>query len=275
MGLNDLKQQFENIDTMELDNYSCTEVANMYLSNSYTIDQNKFISYLICNTWNLLQKIFYTNNNNVLSEEDCYDIFIQALHYVLHTHPWTNEKSTLYNDEKAFEKAMAITVSSRRKNFLKAKFRQKRIINSTNFSLDSLEEDFTDGYFSSQEDTVLEDSKKPDTTKLIEDEIKKYCEYGLYLTALILESIIHGNTYNDDGEFDERRLRKILRNLSPEFKLYFVQKYGCDAEDFANNTNYSEMSFNDLDTKIWNSFTTLKHSDIIKTISDKKRRGKR
>lgn len=268
MGISELKKQFEMIDTKELEKYSCTEVADMYLSNSSAISQNKFISYLVCKNWNLLQRIYYTNNT-VLSEEDCYDIFIQTLHYVLKMHVWTNEESSLYQDEQAFEKAMAITIQSRRKNFLKAKFRQKRIVNSTNFSLDSMEEDFQDGYFSYQEDNLLEESKVKDTTVLVEEEIERLCEYGLYLTALILESVMHKNMYDEEGNFNMRKLKKNLKNLSPEFRLYFVQKYNLDAEDFTRNTDYSEMSFVDLENKIRNSFTTLRYSDIIRKILNK------
>ena len=270
MTLNDLKKQFEIINTEELDRYSNTEIAGKYLSSSSIMERNKYISYLICQSWNLLQKIYYTNNNGVLSEEDCYDIFMQTLHYVLNSHVWTNKKSTLYEDDKAFDKAMAITIQSRRKNFLKAKFRQKRIINSTNYSLDSLEENYTDGYFTSNEDHYLID----DIYEQIKDEILYYIRYNLYLTALILESIIYGDMYDDEGNFNHRKLKKHLKNLSPEFKEYFKKKYSISNKDFDNETDFSKLSFNEFEDKIKKSFTTLKYNDKIQMILDKYRKYK-
>lgn len=268
MRLNELREQFEGLDIKELDKYSCTEVADKYLSSSSISEKNKYVSFLICNNWNLLQRIFYTNNNSVLTEEECYDIFIQTFHYVIKMHVWTNPDSSLYNDSQAFEKAMAITIQSRRKNYLKAKFRQKRIVNNTNFSLDNLEEDFQEGYFSKQEDNLIDVSITKDIYSAIESEIIRYCGYKLYLTGLILEGIIYHNTYDEDGDFDMRKMKKYLKNLSPEFRLYFKEKYHC-ADDFNELTDFSNMNFTELETKIRNSFTTLKHNDIIKEVLNK------
>ena len=220
MTLNDLKAQYEQINTDELDKYGCNEVADRYLSSSSITEKNECISYLVRRSWNLLQKIYYQNNNNILTAEDCYDIFIQTLHYVIKMHVWTNPNSTLYNDDKAFIKAMAITIQSRRKNFLKAKYRQKRIVNSTNFSLDSMEEDFQEGYFSSYEDKYFDTS-----TNKINRKIKELFERKDYVTSFILEAIMYNDIFNEDHEFDIRKLRKYLRNIDDNFCIFFVH-YG-------------------------------------------------
>lgn len=265
MTLNDLKAQYEKVDINELDKYSCNEVANIYLSSSSITEKNKCISFLICNSWNLLQKIYYQNNNNILTVEDCYDIFIQALHYVLKMHVWTNQNSTLYNDEKAFTKAMAITIQSRRKNFLKAKYRQKRIINSTNFSLDSMEEDFQEGYFSSYEDKYFDTP-----ISKINNKIKELFEKKNYVASFILEAIIYNDIFNEAHEFDIRKLRKYLRNIDQDFCTIFAQKHKLNQIEVEHSLNYFKNDIqNKLDLKINNAFINLRNDDTIKNILDK------
>lgn len=261
MTLNDLKAQYEQICTNELDKYNCTKIADMYLSSFSIAEKNKYMSYLICSTWNLLQKIYY-QNNNVLTAEDCYDIFIQTLHYVIKMHVWTNPNSTLYKDDKAFEKAMAITIQSRRKNFLKAKYRQKRVINSTKFSLDSMEEDFQDGYFSIHEDN-FDDECIPELAEII----KSLFYEKKYVASFILEAIIYNNIFTDEYELDMRKLRKYLRNIDFDFCNYFANKYDLNIDEVLYCLRYfSNDAQNKLDTKIAYAFTLLRSNDIIKNI---------
>ena len=265
MTLNDLKSQYEKIDISELDKYNCNEVADKYLSSSSIAEKNKCISFLICNSWNLLQKIYYQNNNNILTVEDCYDIFIQTLHYVIKMHVWTNPSSTLYNDSKAFMKAMAITIQSRRKNFLKAKYRQKRIVNSTNFSLDSMEEDFQEGYFSSYEDKYFDNSMIR-----INHKIKELFKKKNYVTSFVLEAIIYNDIFNEDCELDIRKLRKYLRNIDTDFCIFFAKKYELNLTEVKHSLNYFKNDIqNKLDLKINNAFINLKNDDTIKNILNK------
>ena len=262
MTLNELKEPYESNRDKKLDKYSCTEVADKYLSSSSVMEKNSCISYLICESWNLLNKIYYQNNNNILSIEECYDIYIQTLHYVLSTHPWTKEESSLHEDDKAFEKAMAITIQSRRKNFLAAKFRQKRVANTGSISLDGLEEDFQDGFFSPHEDDYSE-MEMP----LVNQRIKKLFEEKKYLASFILEAILYNNVFTDEHELDMRKLRKYLRNIDHEFCRYFTDKYKLNLEEVEHSLIYFKDNPQDkLDAKIQYAFIILKNDDIIKQI---------
>lgn len=265
MTLDELKKPYEKNFNHNLKNKLDTELVDMYLSTNYSnVEKDQCIANLICNSWYLLQRMYYKNQAN-LSMEDCYDIFIQTFHYVVGHHVWDKETSSLYQDKEAFIKAMAITLECRRKNFLKAKFRDKRILNAGSLSLDELEEVFSDGYFSAVDFEEPTDA----IDKSIEERISYYLQHKCYLPALILEAVLYNNVYDSEGNFDYRRLKKYLRNLTPEFKSYIIEKYGGNLDELNEVSNYNDMTVQRLDNLIRYSFMTLRHDKVIQKILNK------
>lgn len=261
MTLNELKKPYEKNYDKKLDEYNCYEIAEMYLASSSNIEKDKYISYLICKTWNLISKI-HRLNSSVLSFEECYDIFIQTLQYVINSHPWTNKDNSLYGDDKAFEKAMSVTIQSRRKNYLKAKFTQKRVLNINNISLEGLEEDFQEGYFSSYNEDFSE-LCIPE----VENQIAIYFKQKKYIAAFILDAIMFYNIYDCDSNFDIRKLRKYLRHIDNNFCKYFAKKYSLNEKEVIHSLSYfKDKNQSELDTKIALAFINLKQNESIKSI---------
>lgn len=265
MTLNELKEPFErNIKSSKyaLDKYNCNDVVELYLSSSTIYDKNIYISFLILKAWNLLQKIYYTNNSINLTCEECYDIFIQTLNYVISKHVWDNVESSLYKDPEAFMKAMAITIQCRKKNYVNAKFKFKRVANNNYLSLDSLQEDFSEGFF-----TPYEERYEDIFDSLIEERIKNYFNKKKYLASFILEGILYNNIFDSNNRLDDRKLRKYLRHIDNNFCKYFASKYELNEKEVLHSLNYFKNDTQDkLDKKIQYSFITLKHDDIIKQI---------
>ena len=269
MTLSELKTAYDsNIKAHKnkLDDLTTNEIVSLYLESNNKTEQDLCISYLVTRAWYLVQRIYYQKNNNILTTEDCYDIFMQTLHYVLSTHVWTNPESSLFEDEDGFIKAMAITIQSRRKNFLKAKYRQKRIVNETNFSLDSLEEDFQEGYFSSYEED-LDAINETD----IEEQIKYYFRKKQYMASFILDAILNTNIFTDEtNELDLRKLRKHIRNIDSAFCTYFTNKYKLNPKEVEHSLVYIQEPLQEkLDAKIGYALLCLKQDSIIKKLLDK------
>lgn len=267
MTLSELKEPFEKsikASKYKLDKYSCNDIVSLYLSSSTTYDKNIYISYLVLKSWNLLQKIYYVNNTTSLSCEECYDIFIQTLSYVVSKHVWDNEESSLYQDPEAFMKAMAITIQCRKKNFVNAKFKYKRVANNNHLSLDGLQEGYSEGFF-----TPYEERYEELFESLVGERIKYYFDKKRYLASFLLEGILYNNIFDSDNRLDERKLRKYLRHIDNNFCSYFAHKYGLNEQEVLHSLKYFIDDTQDkLDKKIKYSFMTLKHDDIIKQILD-------
>ena len=266
MNLKELKKPFEKNFSKDLSKYNNNELVGMYLSTNSSIKQDKIVSNLMCESWGILQSLYY-HNSKILTEEDCYEIFLQAFDYVIKKHVWDNPESTLYNDELAFMKAMSITVESRRKNFLKAKFRDKRIANTGAVSLDKLEEDFQDGYFTSYEEDFSEVKENA-----IEDRIKYYFRRKEYMASFILDAILNTNIFTDEtNELDLRKVRKHIRNIDEVFCSYFSEKYEVNPDETNHCLIYiQEANQEKLDTKITRAFLILKEDPVILSLLNKK-----
>lgn len=261
MTLSELKEPYSRIFDKKLDRYTCTEVADMYLSSSSDVEKNKYISYLICKSWNNLSNIYYKNNKTNLSAEECYDIFIQTLNYVISSHAWTREDSSLNGDNKAFEKAMAITIVNRKKNYVNSKFRQKRFANFKTSSLDLLEEDFTDGYFSRSYDNHNEDY----IIKVVNNKITIYFKKKHYLAAFILDAIIFDNVFDEYGNFSIKKLKKYIRQIDEKFCKNFTNKYGLNYNEVKNSLKYFEDDIK-LENKIKYSLNILQCDEDIENL---------
>lgn len=263
MTFKELKQPFLNIvGSIDINKYNANDVVMLYNQSDNSHDKNLYISILILKSWKILQSIYYKNNNANLSEEDCYEIFLETLDYVCTQSVWLNKDSTLYNDKDAFLKAMNTTIQCRKKNFINAKFRQKRFANYDTISLDVITDEYSDGYFTPYlpEYNFEEDE--------ISNQIIRYFKSKDYITAFLLDSVINFNIFDDDnGMLDVRKLRKHLRHLDDNFCAYFSIKYGLKENEVLYSRKYfSNIPQSKLDKKLYNAFTNLKNNVIIKQI---------
>lgn len=97
------------------------------------------LSALIYKFWNVIRHNYYNQGQRrIMSFEDCYDIAIDAIMYVLDNHVWDNPESSLYQDPDAPEKAINVRIIAYKNNFLVHEFRDKRALNTIAFSLDNL-----------------------------------------------------------------------------------------------------------------------------------------
>ena len=150
--LNDIKQNYISIAGAKLPSVSSIDLVDKYfLAN--TRDKDYYLAQLILYCWPVLEKLFYKQTVKIMSEEECYDIFIDAFFYVIQHQVWKDENSSLYQDKDALLKAMYTTVESRRRNFFIAQNRQKRQVNQFPLSLDGLSDEFQEGYFSPVSDS--------------------------------------------------------------------------------------------------------------------------
>lgn len=262
LTLNELKSPYETlvkVNKIDLKSIEPQDIVDKYYEDEEHRDL--YISILVCKSWNSLQSLYYKHNEFKLSAEECYDIFIQTLYYVVKSRAWKKEDSTLFEDENAFLKAMNVTIGCRKKNYVHAQHRQKRVANYNSLSLDGVSEECSEGYFTPYEDNVcLEENN-------INNTITFYFKKKDYITAFILESIINFNVFTIDNDLDIRKLRKYLRHLDLDFCHLFSKKYKLNEKEVIHSLTYfKELPQNKLDENIEKSFTKLRKNDIIKKV---------
>ena len=85
-----------------------------------------------------------------------------------------------------------------------------------------------------------------------------------------MEAIIFNNVFTSENELDDRKLRKILRNIDENFCKKFAEKYSLNVNEVKHSLVYfSQDNQEKLDAKIRYAFLLLKQDDIIKQILDR------
>ena len=266
MILKELKKPYESIISSckdDFGNCSCEQIVSFLLSESSVYKINLYTSILLVRAWHILQNMYYSSNNARLSCEECYDIFIHSFYYVVYHHVWDRPESTLYGDDSAFLKALSVASQSRKVNYICAKFKKKRVVNNNIITFGDVTE-----IINSNELVYLEEFGKDNFEDIINERISYYANQGCILTAIILEGILYNNLFDDNDDFDVRKLRKYLRNIDDNFCKSFSKRYHIEYDYLVNNVNFKDYSFQEFDKKIKTSFITLKCDDIIKLMLD-------
>lgn len=219
-----------------------------------------YTALLILEAWPCVTRMYHRNNNAELTEEECYDIFLDSFFYLLDRKPWSKKSNKLYKDEDAFIKAMNTCCESRKKNYINSKFRDKRFVNYKTMSLDKMQED----YFA---DYLMEDKNKVNPYFILDDVIKSFINNYQFIEALVLDIIVSYNIFND-GSFSYIRLKKMIRDFDD---LRFSDLYNIPkATSSMIKTGYlPSLSPSELDILIKQSLLLLQNDDRIKELLGK------
>lgn len=263
MQLTELKNPFELLRPEG--DFELNEIADRFLTEEDSYERDKLFSILVCDSWVALETIFYQKGNSNLSEEECYDIYLDAIHYVLGKRIWKSESSKLYNDPDAFIKAVRVSTKHLKLNYIESQFKHKRVANTYAISIDQLEEDFQDGFFT---DKVFIDRQD-----LIEKRAQKIVRYFFkkkkYLDAYILDNILFNDVYatvNYETSFSYKKMRKCIRHLDCK---RFAEEYKVSEDEVRYSLKYFKDYTNiELDAKVKKCLTSWqKEPTIIKTFT--------
>ena len=115
--LAEYKEMYSQMVSKELEKIPILEVADLYSKEIDSYKKDMYAAALILNCWPALERLYYKQNKKILSETDCYDIFMDSFLYVIEKQVWNNESNSLYKDKDAILKSMYVVTESRRKNF--------------------------------------------------------------------------------------------------------------------------------------------------------------
>lgn len=219
-----IKDLYKNISSEKL-------IDNIDDSNKE--EKNRIFCVLIHRSWQALVNIVYSNKLYSLTLEDCYDIYLDALYYIVKTRPWNNPKNSLYKDKNAFIKAMMKCTYSRALNFIISQHRQKRELNTNTLSLNYMEEEFSDGYFIPYYDKYSSLALEP-----YSDIIKNQFNKKLYLEAFTLDALIFNDFYNEEKDFDIHKLRRYLLNIDNKDCVLFAERYDLNVSEAQHSIKY-------------------------------------
>lgn len=202
----------------------------------------------------------------VISEDQYYNLITESILYVLDKQVWKDENSKLYNKESAPEIAINTNFKTSKINLFIYLQRDKRKLNNTALSLDTLEENSSDGYFIPAEDRDIS------TDMCIDSFVKKYFSNKEYINAYSLDLIINNDVFNNGiankGALSITKVRNILTSLDYKYCKSFSDKYKVNFQEVKESIKYIEKTSNSsIDTLIRKLVKTLRRnkefSDIV------------
>ena len=144
-------------DEVNWKDYNSNDLFFEYIKHENDSLKDKFYAALMCRYWGYTGRIYLQCNRHV-SFEQCYDILVDTLNYVLKKRAWENPGSSIYQDKTGPDKAFHIVIKRQKAILLASLTANKRKTNFNTLSIDEIHEDYqdsADGLFSLVEDSEM------------------------------------------------------------------------------------------------------------------------
>lgn len=208
-------------------NMSKSELAKLYIQHEGTDIANSYFSAIMCKYWNLIGSYYYKQDVKIANETDCYDWLIEGITYALEKRVWEDPENALYNDPKGPEKAMTVCITSTRATFYQYTKHDKRSLNYTLLSLDSLEENSSDGFFLPFFDSY-ETLQSYVNDKVIEAFNKKDYFVCFFLDALFNSNIIVDKSKAGDYNINISKFCNYVNEMTDKYLYRISLQYKID-----------------------------------------------
>lgn len=212
-------------DHLDWKNIDCNDLFFGYIQYENELPmRDYYYAAIVCRYWGYSGRVYLQCNKHVPFEQ-CYDIVIDSINYVLKKRVWENSDSSLYQDNKAPDKAFHIALKRERGIVLANLNAEKRRTNFNTLSIDEMQENYkdsTDGLlFGSEADNAV-------GLKIF---ISSYINEGDIIDAIILDLICFSSI---EDNF-EMKISKEMLLLNENYSNYFSKTYSCTKEVIDDN----------------------------------------
>lgn len=150
-------------DVIDWKKYNQNELFFEYLNHENDCMSENFYAGIVCRYWGYTGRIFLQCNKHVPFEQ-CYDILIDTINYVLEKRVWENPESSLFQDKNGPDKAFHMVLKRQRSLLLSNLTAYKRKTNFNTLSIDEIHDKYADAaeglfdiYSTSERDWELTD----------------------------------------------------------------------------------------------------------------------
>lgn len=208
-------------------NLSISELANLYVESEDSNFKNSCFSALMCKHWKMIGMFYHKQGIKSATEIDCHDWVVDGILLALQDKVWLNPDNVLYKDPKGPEKAMNVCIRSTRANYYQFIAYDKRSLNYNSLSLETLEENSSDGFYVPYQDeySLLDEYVK----KLVVDSFNKKD----YFLSFFYDEVFNSVLLDDCEEKNNISIKKITRyisELNDDYLKDFSERYSIDFE---------------------------------------------
>ena len=195
------------------------KLCNLYVENeNNTYKKSGYFAAILLKKWGYIGRHYLESKSSGFSIEDCYDMIVDAICYVLKAKSWLNPDKAIYKDPQGPDKCLNMAIWSSRRLYYYLSNRDKRKGNFGNWSLDVLETNVTDHSSILDSDNTLE-SKELSIQEMTDLNllIEHLFDTNRVIEGLIVDNICYDDCFSNvkkDGKLEnEFKLYKLINNL--------------------------------------------------------------
>lgn len=222
-----LKSYKEVASVINWKSYSINDLFFNAVKHEKESDYVNWYAGIVCRTWGYAGRIYSQCNKHVPFDQ-CYDVLLEAIDYVLEKRVWENPENSLYQDPVAPDKAFHVALLRQKDILLKRLNAQKRHANFNTLSIDKAHEDYNDSAEGLLDIGDMTSEGTIDTMSLIQYIRSKEPMHILILDQICFNSWVGLNNvvlnlrkldindyeyFKNTYGFDEKQFTKCLRNI--------------------------------------------------------------
>lgn len=213
-------------DEIEWKKYDVNELFRAYIEHENdSVLKDKYYSGIMCRVWGYIGRLYNQCNKHVPIEQ-CYDILVNTINYILKKRVWEDENNSLYNNPKAPEMAFKVVLKRERGILLANLNADKRRSNFNSLSIDALREDYsdsTDGMFYLDKLTSEED--RSNEILLL---VSSFFSQDRVLEGVFIDMIAFGL----NSSYSERKVISKVCNLTEKDFNYYALVYKLEEKKY-------------------------------------------
>lgn len=236
-------------------------LCNLYVK--YEKDEGKRSGYFACillKKWGYIGRHYVDSKASGFSIDNCYDMVVDAICYILNTKSWLDPKKAVYGDPQGPDKCLNMGIWSTRRRYYYLANMDKRKCNFGKWSLDMLQENVGD------HSEVLGANFMQDEDSEYEINLR-FCISNLFKQNRIIEGLVIDNICNDDCFSVKKEKNKKVSDVFKMSKLV-NNLYNYDSEmlkKIANRYSVSETLLTDF-VPVLNGNKSVLSRIVAKTI---------
>lgn len=204
-------------DEINWQEYNSNDLFFEYIKHENEPIAEKFYAAIVCRYWGYTGRL-YLQCNKRLPFEQCYDILIDTINYVLEKRVWENENNSMYQDSKGPDKAFHIVLKRQRAVLLANLNAYKRRTNVNTLSIDEIHEKYSDAA-----EGLFEIYDTSENIFSIVDFIKSRVDT---LSIIILDKICFSEWAS------LKKVIKLIKNLNESDYEYYNINYGISLDKY-------------------------------------------
>ena len=225
--LEDIKKSYVKTANSSVPNWKELDVntlCNLYIENEKDeVKKNGYFSAIVLKKWGYIGKHYINSKSSGFSIEQCYDMVLDAVMYILKMRKWLDPNNKLYGDKNAPDKCLNRCIFSARQRDYYLSNRDKRKYNYGNVSLEYIVDNVVD-----HTDVLGDDFSYPNEDNnmfinvTLKNIVQKMIKNNRVLEALIIDNIVNDDCYTSKVEtkkIDNGYEIQKFKNYNEEFKF--------------------------------------------------------